>query len=94
MQPKPQGLTIGRRILGAFIVILLLTLAQGGFALVQLRAVNDSARALEGRWLPAVEQTGSLTAALNAFRIAEGLYILSSDETQRDDRKREFLSTF
>lgn len=89
MQPKPQSLTIGRRILGAFIVILLLTLAQGGFALVQLRAVNDSARALEGRWLPAVEQTGSLTAALNAFRIAEGLYILSSDETQRDDRLYE-----
>ncbi len=89
MQARARGLTIGKRILGAFAVILLLTIAQGGFALIQLSAVNASAKALQTRWLPAVEQTGSLITAIDAFRIAEGLYILSSDETQRDDRLYE-----
>lgn len=89
MHARAQGLTIGKRILGAFGVILLLTVGQGGFALMQLRAVNGSAKELQTRWLPAVEQAGNLTAAIDAFRIAEGLYILSSDDTQRDDRLYE-----
>ncbi len=81
--------SLGHRILAAFAVLLLLTLAQGGFALVQLRAVNASASEIQNHWLPAVRQTGQLLAAIDGFRIAEGLYILSSDETQRDDRLYE-----
>ncbi len=89
MQSKARGITIRQRILGAFALLLIITLAQGLFAMTQLRAVNAAANDIETRWLPAVGQVGKLLAAIDGFRIAEGLFILSSDETQRDDRAFE-----
>ncbi|KJV08694.1 hypothetical protein VZ95_16140 [Elstera litoralis] len=89
---KPKGITIRQRILGAFALLLVITLAQGLFAITQLRAVNRAANDIETRWLPAVEQAGRLAAHIDSFRIAEGLFILSSDETQRDDRSFEMDS--
>lgn len=89
---KTHGITIRQRILGAFVLLLGITLAQGLFAITQLRAVNRAANEIETRWLPAVEQTGRLATLIDSFRIAEGLFILSSDETQRDDRAFEMDS--
>ncbi len=89
MHSKARGITIRQRILGAFALLLIITLAQGLFAMTQLRAVNAAANEIETRWLPAVEQAGRMSQAINSFRIAEGLFILSSDETQRDDRSYE-----
>ncbi|MFY7779289.1 MAG: methyl-accepting chemotaxis protein [Elstera sp.] len=89
MHSKTRGITIRQRILGAFALLLVITLAQGLFAITQLRAVNGAANEIETRWLPAVEQAGMLAARIGNFRIAEGLFILSADETQRDDRAFE-----
>jgi methyl-accepting chemotaxis protein len=56
-------MTVGKKLVGAFLGIALLALLVGAFALFQLHKVNDQTREIADNWLPATTYGGAMNAA-------------------------------
>ena len=47
-------LKISTKLISSFLVVLALTAAMGGFAILQLGAVNQAAQDIKGNWMPSM----------------------------------------
>jgi methyl-accepting chemotaxis protein len=66
-----SNIRISVKLGGAFLVMVLLTGAIGGFALVQLARINDNTEEMASNWLPSIKYAGEMQGLLNDFRQAE-----------------------
>ena len=62
---------ISVKLSAAFFLMVLLTGAIGGFALMQLARINANTEDMASNWLPSIQYTGELQGLLNEFRQAE-----------------------
>ncbi|MES2948947.1 MAG: methyl-accepting chemotaxis protein [Pseudomonadota bacterium] len=62
---------------GAFLLMVLLTSAIGGFALTQLARINASTEEMASNWLPSIQYTAEMQGLLNDLRQAETQHALA-----------------
>jgi methyl-accepting chemotaxis protein len=76
-------ISIRTRLLGAFGISLLMTIAVAIFSLVQIAAITDKTAFLDDDILPALEKANEIGATLSMFRIATSRHIGSSEDDQK-----------
>jgi methyl-accepting chemotaxis protein len=78
-----KDLQIGAQLMGGFIVVLVLAAAQSLYAIYGAGSLNDNARQMAERWLPATQHAGALHAQVNLLRAAQFQHVLSFGEDER-----------
>ncbi len=77
-------LTIRLKVLLAFGLLLLVTIALGLFAVERLASVNVAAAQLRNKWLPSTQFVAKMSLAFEQYRIAEGrALVAASPEASR-----------
>ncbi|KTT52827.1 chemotaxis protein [Pseudomonas oryzihabitans] len=77
-----RTLKVGRRSALAFSVIVVIVIALGAIALIQMRQLRQSEIEVETDWMPSVRQAGQMTAALLRLRL-ESLRALGTRDPAR-----------
>ncbi len=77
----------------AFLALVLLTIAVGGFALSRLAAVNANTVDIATSWLPSIKTLGDIRITANQIRRAEADHVMSTDpaETAAIDKRLDEL---
>jgi len=88
-----QNLSIRSKVLGAFIVVLLLADGLGVFALQRLGAVNDAAADLRDSWLPSLRVVGQIAMYSERIRANQNTYIMQPDEKARENSLKVLQAT-
>jgi methyl-accepting chemotaxis protein len=78
-----NNFTVRTKIIGAFALVLAVTIALGVFAMQRLSAVNDNAVELSGNYLLAATQLGDINGAAMRFRQLEATHILATTAADR-----------
>jgi methyl-accepting chemotaxis protein len=85
--PSIRGLlgrmNIGTRLALAFAVLLALAASLGGFAMLQLGAVQQASTQISEKWMAGVRLTSQMNTDASNFRIAEAQHVLSADDEER-----------
>jgi hypothetical protein len=74
-----QGMTMRARLLWAFGVVIALTCALGGMAIMQLGKVQDSVVEIGENWLPSVRVAGALRTAASDYRRNQLAHVLATE---------------
>jgi len=77
-----NNLRIFTKLMGAFGVVLVLFLATGIYALMQMSTMNDSANELADNWMVAVDSAQTMDALISDFRRVELEHIISDSEQE------------
>jgi len=80
---KFDDLPVRTKVMGAFGVVLLLTLGLGLFAIDRLAAVNTTAEDLRDNWLPSTVAIAHLATLTERYRVFEARLLLSEGEAER-----------
>ena len=80
---KFSDLRIGAKLGAAFATIVLMTLALGAFAWIQLGAINNNVVDLATNWLPAIRALGEMQDTLGQVRRAEGQHVIAIATDQK-----------
>jgi methyl-accepting chemotaxis protein len=75
--------SISTKIVGAFSIILLVTLGLGLVSLNRLSAVNAKSVDIRDNWLPSVAVLGDLVGAVQRTRLHESRVVMAASDTQR-----------
>ena len=70
------NLTIRAKVIGAFLTVLVVTLALGGFAITRMGAMNDQAADVRDNWLPSTRILGLIAASIEEYRQRQGTLVL------------------
>jgi len=70
--------TIRTKVSVAFGLILMVTLALGGFAINRLAQVNAEASGIRDRWLPTTQTVDRMSLSFEQYRIAEGRALMAA----------------
>ena len=74
-----QGnLTIRVKVISAFLALLVVTLALGGFALTRMGAMNTQAADVRDNWLPSTRVLGGIAALIEEYRQRQATLLLDS----------------
>src|SRR5579871_2704597 len=87
-----NNLSIRAKVIGAFAMVLAVTLGLGTFALARLGAVNDAAISVRDDSLPSVTLTTDLHTVVDRFRISEASHILSTTDARMDEVERNLAA--
>ena len=66
------NLTIRAKVVGAFVAVLVVTLALGGFAITRMGAMNDQAGDVRDNRLPSTRVLGRISALIEEYRQKQG----------------------
>ncbi|MBG7620821.1 MCP four helix bundle domain-containing protein [Herbaspirillum sp. AP02] len=92
-----RNLNISFKLVISFSMSILLTVMVGGYALIQLDAVNQISTEIDSNWLPSVRLTSDMNTNASDLRIAELLHVLSVTEPEMDKQEKimsEVMSKF
>lgn len=87
-----MSMTIGRRISLALVLTASVGVAVGGFALLQLKIIQNNTTALVNNSIPGIESSKNLVSASNRGAYIVAKYITHSDEASRAKFQEEFQS--
>ena len=79
-----QTMKLGTRLGLAFLAMLMLTVAVGGFALSRLSQVNASTVEIATNWLPSIKMLGEIRATANQIRRVEADHLMADTLTEMD----------
>ncbi len=85
-----NNLSVGRKLLLTFFVVVLLVAVLGGFALKSLADLNGAARELSGNWLPGVDRARGLQYQIARIRTNQ-LSVLLAKENDREEIRKTLL---
>jgi methyl-accepting chemotaxis protein len=74
---------IGKKLIAAFLSVLALTTSMGGFAILQMREVNDQSTLIADNWLPALEMVASIRTLVADYRVAEFEHVINTDRAAK-----------
>ncbi|EGV34065.1 methyl-accepting chemotaxis sensory transducer [Thiorhodococcus drewsii AZ1] len=72
-----------------FGLLILLTAATGGFAILQMGKVNEASTEITVNWMPSIRYIQSMNTKTSDFRIAELMHVISENSTQLDDLEKQ-----
>ncbi len=74
--------SVKSKVIAAFSIMLLCTLALGGISMARLSAVNTEAATVRDNWLPATKALGDILNISKQYRITEGAHIMATTDTE------------
>ncbi|WP_157264282.1 MCP four helix bundle domain-containing protein [Azohydromonas aeria] len=77
-----NSVKLGTRLSLAFAALVLLTIAVGGLALVQLSGMNTRTQDIAENWLPSIKMLGEMRTAANQLRRQEADHVLSVEAAE------------
>jgi len=84
-----QDLSVSKKVIGAFALVLLTTVGLGVFSISNLWRLNNDASELRGDWLPAIQSLGRFQYSVTRFRAFQATMLLSEGEqAEMDNRSR------
>ncbi len=83
MMKRLNDYTVAAKVVGAFALVLVATLALGFFANARLQQVDTKAQELGHRWLPDMQQLGQLQYVATRFRSWQGAVLMSTSPKAR-----------
>jgi len=78
-----QNLSVRAKVIGAFAVVLIATVALGAFAIERLSDVDSHAENIRNNWLPSVQHLGELNYDATRIRQKQASYLLEPTEEGR-----------
>jgi methyl-accepting chemotaxis protein len=86
-----KNLNLAAKLLGAFVVVLLLMAGVGMYAVQSLATVNASTKDLAVNWLPSVREALSLKADVNRLRVLDyrGIAVTAAADIADNDKQSE-----
>lgn len=88
-----NNLKITRKLLGAFGLLLLVTLTLAGFALTGVRTVNGASSDIVENWLPSLQKAGEIATLLTDHRRIIFAHVISTDNADMDRYEKELAET-
>jgi methyl-accepting chemotaxis protein len=85
--------TIKNKLRLAFFVMASLFLAFGMLAINNMGVINQQSTDIEKNWLPSVVLTNDINAATGDLRITEALHVLSTVDTEMEQREQDMQHT-
>jgi methyl-accepting chemotaxis protein len=73
-----RHITIRTKVFISFALVLSVTMALGGFAIIRLAQVNAEAREIRQTWLPHTQAIARMSLSLEQYRIAEGRALVAA----------------
>ena len=73
-----RNLSIATKVIAAFVLIFVATIALGLFGLSRTAAVNGKAAEVRDNWLPSTAALGTLAFAVEEFRVSESRLVMSA----------------
>ncbi len=83
-------LTIGKKLLGGFLLVSLMTLCLGIFAIHRMGSMNEVTVDIGTNWMPSIHRVGLMRAKLNHIRTLEMRYLLETGEAARAETLSQF----
>lgn len=81
--------TIRKKIVGAFLVTIVLSGAMGVFAIFKMKSLDDGAVEIGDKWMEKIEHLGTMRAKFNRLRTVEALHMLETSPQGRETRAKE-----
>jgi methyl-accepting chemotaxis protein len=82
-----KDLSVSKKLIGAFALVLAVTVGLGLFAVSSLSALNDKSVDIRDNWLPAVGDLGEFQYFMTRTRVAQANYVMATTDAQRDEMK-------
>lgn len=89
--PRLVDVSIRIRIFAAFGLVLFVTLALGGFGLVQLSRIDDAADVVVGNSLPSVSESNAILKGVLNYRRHQAAMMLNDDPQVRAERRQRLV---
>ncbi|MGZ0717007.1 methyl-accepting chemotaxis protein [Pseudomonas palleroniana] len=90
-------LKISTKLISAFLVVLALTAAMGGFAILQLGAVNRAAQEIKSDWMPSMRAAAGMRFFAANYRLKENRHVtteIAEEKAQADREADDTLQQF
>ncbi|CRM14313.1 Serine chemoreceptor protein [Pseudomonas sp. 24 E 1] len=84
-------LKISTKLICSFLVVLALTGAMGGFAVLQLGAVNQAAQDIKGNWMPSMRAAAGMRFFAANYRLKENRHIGTEIAEEKAQAEREAI---
>nr|WP_314560054.1 methyl-accepting chemotaxis protein [uncultured Pseudomonas sp.] len=85
------NLKISTKLISSFLVVLALTGAMGGFAILQLGAVNQAAQDIRGNWMPSMRAAAGMRFFAANYRLKENRHISTEIAEEKAQAEREAI---
>ncbi|MDP9530579.1 methyl-accepting chemotaxis protein [Pseudomonas protegens] len=82
-------LKISTKLLTSFLTVLALTTAMGGFAILQLDAVNQTAQQIQGNWMPSMRAAAGMRFYAANYRLKENRHVSTQVADEKAQAERE-----
>ena len=92
--------SVSRKVISAFALILVATVALGVFSVERLSQVNDKAADIRTNWLPATRMLGEIKYLSMRYRQRQAIYLMTGEADRNKERayldtiKADFDQTF
>ncbi|ROM39316.1 methyl-accepting chemotaxis protein [Pseudomonas poae] len=83
------NLKISTKLISAFLVVLGLTAAMGGFAILQLGAVNQAAQEIKSDWMPSMRAAAGMRFFAANYRLKENRHVSTEIAEEKAQADRE-----
>lgn len=82
-------LRIATKLITSFLLVLVLTALTGGFAIIQLGLVNETATEMRDNWLPSVRVASGIRFFVANYRIKELRHLMTDSPTEQTQYEQE-----
>ena len=82
-------LKISTKLISSFLLVLALTAAMGGFAILQLGAVNQAAQDIKSNWMPSIRAAAGMRFYAANYRLKENRHISTEVAEEKAQAERE-----
>jgi methyl-accepting chemotaxis protein len=82
-----KNLSVSKKLIGVFCLVLGVTVGLGGFAVISLSGVNNKSVEVRDNWLPSLGDLGQYQYFMTRLRVAQANYVMSTTDSQRDAMK-------
>ena len=86
---KWSDITIGRKLMGGFVLILALAALQNLFSVREMGVLNDKSREISSYWLPSVQLSGTFNTLAARLRVVQFRHVLTQNEDEKKVLEKE-----
>lgn len=86
---KWSDITIGRKLMGGFVLILVLAALQNLFSVREMGVLNDKSREISSYWLPSVQHSGTFNTLAARLRVVQFRHVLTQNEDEKKVLEKE-----
>jgi methyl-accepting chemotaxis protein len=86
---KWSDITIGRKLMGGFVLILALAALQNLFNVREMGVLNDKSREISSYWLPSVQLSGTFNTLAARLRVVQFRHVLTQNEDEKKVLEKE-----